>query len=95
MNQKNTTPRIRAGNWLTLMKGCTLMLAMALIVIGRDSIVDQNTDADSGIATSDISGVLSVEVSPVTCIDADEYNKVLDMKTVEWGNKKNPFEKTV
>ena len=97
INHKNTTRRSRARNWLTLFKGCTLMLAMALIVIGCDSIVDQQTDADSGIATSDISGVLSVDTPPVTCIDpvAGEYHVVSDSKTVEWGNRRNPFEKTV
>lgn len=97
MNYKNTTRRSRAGSGLNLLKGCTLMLVMTLMVIGCDSIVDQNAEADVNIATSDISGVLSVDTPPVTCIDPDagEYNKVLDMKTIEWGNKKNPFSKTV
>jgi hypothetical protein len=70
------------------------MLVMTLIVIGCDSIVDQNTEADSGIATSDISGVLSVEVSPITCIDPDAggYHVVSDSRPLN-GAIKRPIYK--
>lgn len=99
MHHKKTVreTRARAGSGANMLKGLTLMLVMTLIMIGCDSIVDQNTEADAGIATSDISGVLSVEVSTIECIDPDagEYHVVSESKSVEWGNRRNPFEKTV
>ena len=97
MHHKNTVHKSRAGSGSNMLKGCTQMLVMTLMVMGCDSIVDQQTNADSGIVTSDISGVLSVEVSPVTCIDpdADVYHVVSESKTIEWSNRRNPFEKTV
>lgn len=80
-----------------IITGFTLMLAISYIVIGCDSIVDQNVDDDVNITTSDISGVLSVEVSPVACIvpDSGIYNVVSATETVEWGNRKNPSTKSV
>jgi len=97
MIHKKTAGGSLSGSGLNLFKGITLMLVMALVVMGCDSIVDQQTEADSAIETSDISGVLSVDTPPVTCIDpdADEYHVVSESKTVEWGNRRNPFEKTV
>jgi uncharacterized protein (TIGR02145 family) len=96
MHHKKTVRETRAGSGLNLLKGLTLMLVMALVIMGCDSIVDQQKEADSGIATSDISGVLSVDVSTIECIDPDagEYHVVSESKTVEWGNR-DPFEKTV
>ena len=43
------------GTGRAFLAGMTMLL---LMVIGCDSIVDQNTGADFGIATSDLSGVL-------------------------------------
>ena len=96
MHHKKTVRETRSGSGLNLLKGLTLMLVMTLVVMGCDSIVDQQTDADAGIATSDMSGVLSVEVSTIECIDPDagEYHVVTDSKTVEWGNR-DRFTKTV
>jgi hypothetical protein len=74
------------------------MLAMTFIVIGCDSIVDQQTDADAGIATSEMAGAFSmVQSSEITCIDpgSDVYHVVTESKTVEWGGRINRFEKTV
>ena len=86
------------ASWPTIISGFTLILAISFIAIGCDSIVDQKTDTDTGIETSGIAGAFSmVQSSEITCIDPDAsaYNKVNESKTVEWGNKRNPFEKTV
>lgn len=80
--------------------GFLLILAMVFITFGCDSIVDQNTEADTdtGITNSEMAGDFSVEEgSVIECIDPTvlEYNIVTDSKTVEWGNPRNPFKKTV
>lgn len=98
MTHKKTAGGSPSGSGLNLFKGITLTLVMTLVVMGCDYIVDQQTEADAGVVTSDISGVLSlVEGSEITCIDPDvgEYHIVSESKTVEWGNRRNPFEKTV
>jgi uncharacterized protein (TIGR02145 family) len=96
INYKNTVHKSPEGNVLNFFKGCTLMLVMTLMVMGCDSIVDQQTEADSGIATSDISGVLSVDQAPrIECIDPgnDVSNEKRNPRSVERGrdNSRNPI----
>ena len=98
ISDKNKVSKSRGGSGLNLFRGFTLMLAMTMMVMGCDSIVDQNTDVDSGIATSDMAGAFSVvQGSGIECIgpNAGEYNIETESKTIEWGNRRNPFEKTV
>jgi len=74
------------------------LAVIGLFIFGCDSIVDQKTDADAGIAMSEMAGAFSmVQSSEITCIDPhdSEYNKESESKTVEWGNRRNPFKKTV
>ena len=96
MHHKNTVHKSRAGSGSNMLKGCTLMLVMTLMVMGCDSIVDQQTNADSGVATSDISGVLSVvQAPPIECIDTgnDVSNEKRNPRSVERerGNSRNPI----
>lgn len=79
-------------------KGFSLMLVMTLAAMGCDSIVDQQTETNDSIATGDMSVNFPVVAGAVIdCIKQDEpeYNVVHDMKTVEWGKKKNPFTKRI
>lgn len=98
MIHKKIACETRAASGLNLFRGLTLMLVMALVIIGCDSIVDQNAEADAGIAANDIAGAYSVvQGSAVECIDPDagEYNVVSEAKTIEWGNRTTQFEKSV
>ena len=98
LHHKNTVRETRAGSSPNIFKGLTLMLFLTLMVIGCDSIVDQNEEVDSGITTSDVAGALSMdEGSTIECIDPDagEYHVVSESKTVEWGNHRGTSSKTV
>ena len=78
--------------------GFLLILAMVFITFGCDSIVDQQTEADDAIESSDMAGALPMlQSSEIACIDPTTliYNKMTNSKSVEWGNPRNPFEKTV
>tara|TARA_R100001143_G_scaffold63570_1_gene72061 strand:+ start:18268 stop:19314 length:1047 start_codon:yes stop_codon:yes gene_type:complete len=97
-HQKKTGLDARSVRGVNILKGLTLMLVVNLIAIGCDSIVDQNAEVDISISTGEVAGAFSmVEGSELSCInpDAGVYNKVMDSNTVEWGNPRNPFEKTV
>ncbi len=88
----------RLASRTTIISGFTLILAMSFIAIGCDSIVDQKTDADDSITTSAMAETFSmVQASTIECIDPMvlEYNKVTDLKTIEWGNPRNLSSKTV
>jgi len=105
MNQNKFVPHQPSKNGLftaslsqILIPGSFLILTIALIVIGCDSMVDQKTDGDAGIVTSDMEESLTVVAgSSIVCINPDEpeYTRDTESKTTEWGNPSNPFEKTV
>lgn len=70
---------------------------MGLFSYGCDSIVDQNTINDVNVSASELLITHSVDQSLVECIDPDdpEYHEFAESKTIEWGNRRKPFSKTV
>lgn len=83
---------------LSLFKGITLFIVLTMVSIGCESIVDQETEADLGNESGEMATSFSeVHGSAIECINPNfnVYHVVSESITVEWGSKKNPFEKTV
>lgn len=73
------------------------LAVIGLFIFGCETIVDQKPDTDVSLSTSDLSGAHSGELCQSTCIDPlePEYIEIDESQTVQWGNPRNPFTKTV
>jgi len=77
-----------------------LFLGLAVLgffIFGCETIVDPEPDADVSLSTGDLEETYLVSACLIDCIDPKDldYFEKEDSKTMTWGNRRNPFTKTV